>query len=117
MTTHPLYIQTLDAPENTMARMIKLIERHAPRFMRCGGGAVGGNGMEKERIRKVRITDRQRVDILALARTGEYSPLQIERLVDVPAYAVARLCRKHGVRAKGMKACALGVNTPSNGGS
>lgn len=67
--------------DSTASRMLDLVYRHAPRLIRCGGGALS-----REEIRSLdankggpRISAETRAKILAVAREGKLSATAIAR--------------------------------------
>ena len=88
----------LDDNESAERRMVRLVEVYAPRFMRIGGGSLGGNESQIKRKAPVRTTPEQRAQILELARTGNIHQTAIARMVGVSQSSVWHLLRKMGIR-------------------
>ncbi len=86
-------IVTLYDSDSTEMRCMRLIERHAPRLMREGGGALSREVDGGER--KV-VTWRARSRILTLRRDG-YSPTEIGEAVGFSEMTIYRVCHKAGV--------------------
>jgi DNA invertase Pin-like site-specific DNA recombinase len=83
------YYQQLET-ESTASRCLALIERHAARFMRIGGGSLSCSDTQVARKPKV-DTPREKVTaIYALIAEGKLSTMQIARTVGVSYSVVHR---------------------------
>lgn len=98
------YISTL-ADDSTASRILSLIERHAPRLMRAGGGALsqecGGKPMaEKDhgnmRLRRS-IAAERRQRIVELARSGCVSRKEIQFATGAAQSVVHKTLKAAGV--------------------
>ena len=92
------YEYNLDDNESPVSRMIRMIEVHAPRLMRTGGGAICGSDYQITRKRGVRITDEKRAKIVELARTGQHHQCRIARIVGVSQSSVWHLLHRLGIK-------------------
>jgi transposase len=77
---------------------IGLIERHAARMMRVGGGSVCGEDYQINRRRGKRMTAKQKARVVDLAKTGQYYQTAIARVVGVTQSSVWHLLHRLGLK-------------------
>lgn len=78
--------------ESAVSRMLKLIERHAPRLMREGGGALRG-----EAVAPRKLTEDQRAKIMGLGRAGKMTALEIAHAVGCRQAAAWQALHRAGI--------------------
>lgn len=79
--------------------MLDLVARHAPRLMRCGGGALSCEELRPTDSTKggPRISAETRAKILVMAREGKLSPTAIARLCGTTQSTVRSLLIREDV--------------------
>lgn len=98
-TTHGHHFTyNLDDNESPVSRMIRMIEVHAPRLMRTGGGSICGSDRQITRKPSAPITPRQRARIIKLAQTGQHHQTAIARIVGVSQSSVWHLLKRVGIK-------------------
>lgn len=93
--------------ESAATRIMRLIERHAPRLMKQGGGALvrdydnctrsDGATIVRERSKWRRLTPEQREHILALGRNGA-PRVQIVEETGICASTIYRILAEEGIK-------------------
>lgn len=101
-------IANIYAEESPASRMLDMIARCAPKLMRAGGGAITKDYPERckdagakqwdNRAKWTRTTPEQRAHILALARTGTHSEIEIVKLTGAKQSAVNKLLTREGIK-------------------
>jgi len=101
-------IANIYAEESPASRMLDMIARCAPKLMRAGGGALtrdyperckdGGDTRWDNRAKWVRTTPDQRAHVLALARAGHMSEIEICRETGVKQSAVNKLLARECIK-------------------
>ena len=95
--------------ESAATRVMRLIERHCPRLMKAGGGALVGDCDNRTRSENAaqwanrrawrRLTAEQREHVLALGRAGKCRK-EIVAETGICASSVYRLLASEGVTAR-----------------
>lgn len=86
-------------------RCLALIEKHAPRFMRCGGGSLP---RDQQRMQKEnRLRPEQKARIIELGRAGLLTGTEIAREVGATQSSTHKLLRKHGLTVPDGRECRL----------
>jgi len=98
MHTQPY--RTLTDYDTTAARCLRLIERHAPRLMRVGGGSIAGEGAYRGNPQgpKLISTLEQRQQVTQLIQQGSLTASEIAARVGVYNQLVHRMAKRAGVR-------------------
>jgi hypothetical protein len=85
-----------DTHDSTFANCLGLIERHANRFLRIGGG----NGAHKEQLHiRRKVSDAEKSRILELGRAGLLRPIDIASAVGCSDTTVWRLLKAAGIES------------------
>lgn len=84
------YRTIADCPSETAGRCLELVRRHAPRLMRCGGGALRASLAPY-----AKVTEEVRAEVLRL-RTEGMSYDDIAAKVGMAYTTVHRICMKAG---------------------
>jgi len=93
------YEYNLDDNESPIRRMINLIETHAPRLMKTGGGL--GVVSEQKRTKPARATTpEERRMVLSMAKTGLYNKSEIARTVGLSQSATWHILENAGLRLR-----------------
>lgn len=81
-------------------RCLRMIEIHAPRLMRIGGGPISAEVTYKDGVRAPKnvSTLEQRAQVAELIKRGDLTPTEIARKVGVYSQLVHRMSRRMGVR-------------------
>lgn len=99
MITHGHHFTyNLEDNESPASRMLRMIENHAPRLMRTGGGAICGSDYIITRKPGKPITPKQRARIIKLAQTGQHYQTSIARIVGVSQSSVWHLLKRVGIK-------------------
>lgn len=95
MTPH--FYRNLDDGESSIQRCMRLIETHAPRFMKIGGGSISGQDGQIMRKKPRKTTPEERAQILEMARSGKYHQCAIARAVGVSQSSVWHILRRYNL--------------------
>lgn len=98
LTTQP--VRTIFDHDTAAYRCLRLIERHAPRFMRIGGGALPQETYTRDGMKRpMRIsTVEQREQVKELIQRADMTPTEIARKVGVYSQLVHRMARRMKVK-------------------
>lgn len=93
--------------ESAASRMLDMVARCAPKLMKAGGGALSREYADRcrsegakqwdNRAPWVRTTPEQRAHVVALARAGHMSEIEICQKTGVKQSAVNKLIRNEGL--------------------
>jgi transposase-like protein len=92
--TRQTTIRPLFADDSTASRCLGLIERHAARMMRTGGGGIAREAASQ--IHTYRITADKKARALELSTTGLYSATEIAAMVGSTQSTISKFLRKAG---------------------
>lgn len=91
-------IANLYTEDSLSVQMLSLIERHAPRLMKAGGGALSRE--QSQITHRPKMTGEQKDTVLRLARTGRYNGTEIAGMVGTTQSAVCKFLQKQGVEVR-----------------
>lgn len=96
----PTCHRTLFDYESAGARMLRLIEIHAPRLMRIGGGALSGEGYFRGNTKRPKLVSSidQRKEVAGLIQEGRLTASEIAVKVGVYNQLVHRMAKRAGVK-------------------
>lgn len=90
------------ADESPATRIMRLVERHCPRLMRTGGGALSADCTPRgsqfgDTGAWLRVTPEQRAHILALGRAGLMTRRQIREATGATQSSVYKILDAEGI--------------------